>query len=51
MYIKNKFKLQVSQDTTVSLLVDEIHQKTYIDDKGGNIVGLFDNSYEAATSV
>ena len=51
MYIENKFKLQVQQETTVSLLVDEIHLKPYIDYKGGNIVGLSDNSDEAATSV
>ena len=47
MYIKNKFK----QDTTVSLLVDEIHLKPYFDYKGGNIVGLSDNSNEVATSA
>lgn len=50
MYIKNKFKLLV-QDITVSLLVDEIHLKPYLDYKGGNIVGLSDNSNEAATSA
>ena len=51
MYIKDEFKLQVQQDTTVSLLVDEIHLKPYIDYKGSNIVGLSDNSNEAATSA
>ena len=50
MYIKNKFKFLVQQDTTVSLLNDEIHLKPYIDYKGGNIVGLSDNSNEATTS-
>ena len=50
LYIKNKFKLLVQHDTTVSLLVDEIHQKPYIDYKVGNIVGLFDNSNKVATS-
>ena len=29
MYFKNKFRLLVQKDTTVSLLVDEIHQKTF----------------------
>ena len=29
MYTKNKFKLLVQQDTTVSLLIDEIHLKSY----------------------
>ena len=47
MYIKNKFKFLVQNDTTVSLL-DEIHLKPYFDYKGGNIVGLSDNSNEAA---
>ena len=51
IYIKNKFKLPVRQYTTVSLLVGEIHLKSYIDYKGGNIVGLSDNSNEAATSA
>ena len=51
MYIKNKFKFLVQNDTTVSLLVDEIHLKPYFDDKGRNIVGLSDNSNEVATSA
>ena len=51
LYIKNKFQLLVQNDTTVSLLVDEIHLKPYFDHKGGNIVGLSDNSNEAATSA
>ena len=51
IYIKNKFKFLVQNDTTVSLLVDEILLKPYFDYKGGNIVGLSDNSNEAATSA
>ena len=51
MYIKNKFKLQELQDATVSLIVDEIHLKPYINYKGGNIVGLSDNYNESATSA
>ena len=51
MYTKNKFKLLVQQDTTVSLFIDEIHLKSYFDNKGGNIVGLSDNSNEVATSA
>ena len=50
MYIKNKFKLLVQKDTTVSLLVDEIHLKPYTDYKGGNIFGLSDNSNEATSA-
>ena len=41
----------MQQDTTVSLLVGEIHLKPYIDYKDGNIFGLCDNSNEAATSA
>ena len=50
MYMKNKFKLLVQNDTTVSLLVDEIHLKPYFDYKGGNTVGLSDNSNEATSA-
>ena len=49
--IKNEFKLLVQKDTTVSLLVDEIHLKPYIDYKDDNIVDLSGNSNEAATSA
>ena len=51
IYMKNKFKFLVQGDTTVSLLFDEIHLKLYFDHKGGNIVGLSDNSNEAATGA
>ena len=51
MYTKNKSKLLVQHDTTVSLLVDEIHLNPYIDYNGGNIVGLSDNNNETATSA
>ena len=51
MYIKNKFKLLVQKDITVSLLIDEIHLKPYFDCKGGNVVGLANNTNELATSA
>ena len=51
MYIKNKCKLLVQHDTKVSLLVDEIHLKPYLDYNDGNIISLSDNSNEAATSA
>ena len=41
----------MQKNNTVSLLVDEVHQKPVFDHKGGNIVGLSDNSNEAATSA
>ena len=50
-YIKNKFKLLVHKDITVSLFVDEIHQKPYFNYKGGNLIGLTDNSNETVTSA
>ena len=43
VYIKNRFKLLVQKDISVSLLVDEIHLKSSFD-KSGNIVGLSENS-------
>ena len=46
MQVKNKFKLLVQKDTTVSLLSDEIHLKPSFDHKD---VGLSDNSNEATT--
>ena len=51
MYIRNKFKFLVQNDTIVSLLVDEIHLKPYFYYKGENIVGFSDNSNEAAASA
>ena len=51
MYIKNKFKLLVQKDITVSLLIDEIYQKPYFDHKGGNVVGIANNTNEVATSA
>ena len=40
LFTKNKFKLLVQKDTTVSLHIDEIDLRPYFDYKGGNIVGL-----------
>ena len=51
MCIKNKFKLLVPTDTTDFLLVDEIHLKPYFSYKVGDIIGLSDNSNDAATST
>ena len=51
MYIKNKFKLLVQKNTTVSLFVDEIHVKPYFGYNGTNISGLSDYSNETAASA
>ena len=40
----------MQQDITISLFVNEIHLKPYIDYKGSNIVGFSYNSKEAVTS-
>ncbi|KAF5286092.1 hypothetical protein FQA39_LY16438 [Lamprigera yunnana] len=50
-YASAKFKLLNVKDKTVVLMVDEIHIKPYMDNKGGNIVGSAFNSYECATSA
>ena len=39
------------KDTTLYLFVDEIHLKPYFNYKGGNIIGLSDNSNEAVTNA
>ena len=51
-YIKHKFRDLSSSDCTVMLLVDEINLKSFLDYKGGNIIGTsFDNPSEAAKSA
>ena len=41
----------MQKDITVSLLIDEIHLKPYFDYKGGNVVGLANNTNEVAISA
>ena len=41
----------MQQDTTLYLLVDEIHLKPYFYFKGDNILGLFDNNNETIRSA
>ena len=50
-YAKQKFKVLLPCDKTVSLLVDEIHLKPYFDYKGGNIAGAAYNSEQPANSA
>ena len=47
-YIKQKFQILCANDTTVMLLVDEIHLKPFFDYKGGNIIGTSFNSLSTA---
>lgn len=51
MYIKKRFKTLLQCDKTVSLMVDEIHLKPFLDYKGGSIVGSAYNSDAVATSA
>ena len=51
-YIKQKIRSLTSSDTTVMLLVDEIHLKPFYDYKGGTVVGTsFNNCTAAAKSA
>ena len=50
-YAKQKFKVLLPCDKTVSLLADEIHLKPYFDYKGGNIAGAAYNSEQPANSA
>jgi hypothetical protein len=50
-YTKQKFAHLSNTDRTVSLMLDEIHIKPYIDYKGDNVVGTAYNSIEIATTA
>lgn len=50
-YIKQKFSHLESNDKIISLMLDEIHLKQYMDYKGGSIVGLATNSENMASSA
>nr|XP_012225401.1 PREDICTED: uncharacterized protein LOC105673967 [Linepithema humile] len=50
-YILSKFKLLNAEDKTITLMMDKIHIKPYVDYKGGNIVGRAFNSTECAMSA
>lgn len=50
-YVKSKMPLLDSKDMLVSLMVDEIHLKSYMDFKGGNMVGAAFNMASCATSA
>lgn len=50
-YISSKFKLLENNDKTVMILMDEIHLKSSLDYKTGDIVGNAFDGCEAATSA
>jgi hypothetical protein len=50
-FISDKFQYLDVSDRTVSLMIDEIYLKPYLDYKGGNILGVAQNSEEAATTA
>lgn len=51
MYAKEKFQFLNSDDIYVTLMIDEIHVKAFLDYKGGDILGMAYNNSQAATSV
>ncbi|XP_049960432.1 uncharacterized protein LOC126481016 [Schistocerca serialis cubense] len=50
-YVKQKFSYLKTEDHVVSLMIDEMHIKPYLDYKGGNILGTAFNGTTAASSV
>lgn len=50
-YAKQRVKTLEKHELHVSLMIDEIHLKEYLDYKGGNIVGFAHNNLESANSV
>lgn len=51
LYMKQKFNFLDQADQIISLMLDEIHLKPYLDYKGGNILGAAYNCENAATSA
>ncbi|KAJ3661688.1 hypothetical protein Zmor_006075 [Zophobas morio] len=50
-YISAKFSTLEDTDKLITVMLDEVHLKPYMDYKGGNIVGQAYNSLDAATSA
>lgn len=50
-YAKDKFKTLEDHEKMVSLMIDEMHLKSYFDYKGGNIVGMSYDGKEPAASA
>lgn len=50
-YIKQKFSCLCNEDKNVTLMMDEVHLKPYLDFKGGSILGMSYNCKEAANSA
>jgi predicted nucleic acid binding AN1-type Zn finger protein len=50
-FIKRKFAFLEEKDKIISLMMDEIHIKPYMDYKGGKIVGMAGNCSDAATTI
>lgn len=51
MHVKQKFNLLKREDHIVTLMIDEIHIKPYMDFSGGKILGSAHNSESTATSA
>lgn len=50
-YVAHRFKQLQPHETCVTLMLDEIHIKPFLDYKGGSICGAAANSSDAATSA
>nr|XP_054921687.1 uncharacterized protein LOC129382187 [Dermacentor andersoni] len=50
-YIRERVKSMQDHETTITLMIDEIHIKPYFDYKGGTIVGSSVHSTEPATTA
>lgn len=51
MFAKQKIKFLDQQAKCVTLMIDEIHIKPYLDYKGRNVLGIAYNCEQAATSA
>ena len=50
-YLKKRSQFLEDRDKTVIIMVDEIYIKPYLDYKGGNIVGMAENTQQLATTA
>ncbi|XP_049839444.1 uncharacterized protein LOC126284511 [Schistocerca gregaria] len=50
-YVTQKFSYLKKEDHVVSLMIDEMHIKPYLDYRGGNVLGTAFNGTTAASSV
>lgn len=51
LYLKKRVSFLEENEKIVTLMVDEIYIKPYLDYKGGNVVGMAENTNNLATTV